>query len=249
MKRKRNKLKNKITCIVAGLALFAASCMEPGLTVAAANAGIHSVKEKYAIESDVILNGNGSGCHAKLVFLTSVSAFSFGIQYDEHAIKPYNGKAVLMVENVQNNSPGGQTYDWPKGVVVEKGKPCHLMLTLTKNGDLRTYYNGEVIGTYHNDGLSEKMVAPGFAVRVEGAGRKNGDTIDARFENLSVKRGKTVNGSVTEYPGLYDLNKTIKSSYDPKARSAHIMGSISGLGKKDWDSAPASVSGCVQFQF
>ena len=228
-----------------------------------------NTKDFYAIQSEVTLSGAGTGYHAKLAYVTNGSAISYGIQHDEFASAPYTGVDALMVENVFNNNAGGQSYDWL--ATLNPGQTYTLMLTLTKSGRATVYLDGKALKSYQNDGLktnnstdlNQYMANP--LPRVEGAGRMNGDVVDARFNNISIKEGSYVNGVKYEptnsgalvadpdkkyeffLPNAIKANPTMNANIKSK-KSVQIGGSISGLPEgKDWDSAYEDVSGIVQW--
>lgn len=254
----------KVTAFVVALSL--ALTVVPSITAKAAKKyTVDNVKDYYAISTDVTLGGTGTGYHAKIGYVVSGAAFSFGIQHDEFASAPYTGLDALMVENVYSNDPGGQRYDWL--ATLNPGQKYNLMLSLSKSGDLTVYLDGKALKTYKNKGLKtysgsniQKYLANPQA-RVEGAGRLNGDTVNARFNNIVVKEGKYRNNkkyaSTNKYaedvkrtffmPQKFITNPTLKVAL--KKKSVKVSGSISGLpAGMDWDSAYEDVSGLVQFQ-
>ena len=248
------------------LALSLTLTFVPTITAQAAKKyTVNNVKDYYAISTDVTLGGTGTGYHAKIGYVVTGAAFSFGIQHDEFASAPYTGLDTLMVENVYSNDPGGQRYEWL--ATLTPGKKYNLMLSLSKAGDLTVYLDGKALKTYKNKGLKtyngsdiQKYLANPQA-RVEGAGRLNGDTVNAKFSNIVVKEGKYRNGkkytSTNKYaedvkrtffmPQKFITNPTLKVT--EKKNTVKVTGSISGLpAGMDWDSAYEDVSGLVQFQ-
>ena len=257
------------------LSILAAVCLLASLAVPAVKAEakaspIDNTKDFYAIPSKVTLSGAGTGYHAKLAYVARGSAISFGIQHDEFASAPHTGKDELMVENVFSNNPGQQNYDW-LGVTLNPGQSYTLTLTLTKAGSATVYLDGKALKTYQNDGLktiessdaNEYLANP--LPRVEGAGRLNGDVVNARFDNICVKEGKyrdfkkyepTNSGALNTdpdkrypffLPNKVKANPTLNIA-TPSAKSVEITGPISGLAPgMDWDSAYESVSGIVQW--
>ena len=260
----RKKRFGRVAIVIAALA---AGLILPAQQTEAKEFSIDNTKDEYAIQSDVKVTGSGTGYHAKLVYVARGSAISYGIQHDEFASAPYTGRDELMVENVYSNDAGRQEYDW-LGVTLEPGKTYRLMLSLDKKGKATVYLDGKALRTYQNDGLKTKtssnieVMAANPMARVEGSGRKNGDTIRAQFNNISIKDGKyrdfkkyqTTNMHVEGkqlypyfLPEVTKANPTLKVSM-PKKNSVKITGSISGLAEgMDWDSAYEDVSGLVQY--
>ncbi|MBR1629505.1 MAG: hypothetical protein IJ679_09650 [Lachnospiraceae bacterium] len=265
-------MKNKKKAGAALLLAFALllGLAAPSAQVEAKGKSIKNVGDFYAIQADVTVSGSGTGYHAKLGYVTPLSAISFGIQHDEFASPPYTGTDALMVENVYSNDPGMQRYDW-LGITLNPGQTYRLMLTLSKSGNATVYLDGKALRTYQNPGLQtsnsndEQEYLANPQPRVEGAGRKNGDVVDAHFANIQLKEGnyrdfkkyKPTNANALEaYPGKkYDYflptvvkaNPTLKVA-SPSKNSVRVSGSISGLpDNMDWDSAYESVSGIKQW--
>ncbi len=261
----RTKKFNRLFACIAILAMLA-GLLAPASQSEAAATTTKNVKDFYAIQADVTLTGTGTGYHAKLAYVARGSAISFGIQHDNYASAPHTGKDELMVENVFSNDPGKQVYDW-LGVTLEPGKTYRLMLSLDKKGKATVYLDGKALKTYENKGLASKnssnikVMAANPMARVEGSGRKNGDTINAKFENVSIKEGKYTNTKKYETTNMhvtgnlmfpYFLAQTTKANptlkISNKKRNVQITGSISGLAEgQDWDSAYEDVSGLVQY--
>ena len=229
-----------MTCLLIGTAVFG----EARVAEAAKKISIDNVKVYQAIEADLNLTGSGTGYHAKMVFGTAESAVSFGVQYDQHGRPPYAGKAVVMVENVLSNAAGGQEYSWPNGIVVEQGKKYHMMMTLSKKGNITVYFDNKKLATYYNPGLAGK---DDVGIRVEGSARKNGDVVNAKFTNIKVKQG--IYDDLSDFTTLkFDTCPTIHSKVKKNQSSVTISGKLSGLGAdQDWDSAYNVVSGVTQF--
>ena len=261
-----NHAKKRSLALALAMAVsLVAGALAPAVpTQAAKGTTIDNVKDYYAVSSNVTLNGTGTGWHGKLVYITPESAISYGIQHDEFASAPHTGKDELMVENVYSNDPGMQRYDW-LGITLNPGQTYTLMMTLNKNGDATVYLDGKALKSYHNDGLKSytgsdiKKYQANPQARVEGAGRKNGDTVDVRFSNICVKEDKyrsTQKSPSTNVhaPGKYNFFLPQKTISNPtlhvtqKKNSVQVSGSISGLpGGMDWDSAYEDVSGMVQY--
>ena len=204
---------------------------------------ISSVNCKSAIETDVTLDGNGTGCHAKLVICTGSAAISYGLQYDACAVAPYTGKTMVMTENVFSNATGGQVYDRPGNIEVAKCQTHHLMLTVNGDGSGAVYFNNQLIGTYSNPGLAGQHVY----LRVEASGRVNGDTVTARFSNIKCKVDGTVyNGPIAQND--FSTNRTITHSCS--GSDIIFSGYVSDLGPgEDWDNRYQSVSGIIQMNW
>jgi len=158
-----------------------------------AGKSIENTKASTSIEADVTLTGSGTGYHAKLVLCTPTSAVSFGIQHDEHAVAPYTGKTMALIENVAHNGPGGQQYTRPSNMQLKRGQTYKLMITVNKNGSGDVYVDYSKIGSFHNAGLANQAVY----IRVEGAVRLNGDSVNATFDNIRVFG----NGHMAAYMG------------------------------------------------
>lgn len=200
---------------------------------------------QFAIEADVTLSGSGSGYHAKLVMGTPTSAVSFGIQYDAHAVAPYTGRAMLMVENVESNNVGGQTYDRPGNIELQVGKTYHLMMATNGKGKVTVYLNYKAIATYYNAGMNGS--AP--YLRVEGAARLNGDKVNAKFSNIRLRIYGKYDPSEALRDSNFDTNQTVHSVFKSPS-TVTIKGTISGLAAgADWDSAYDKVSGIMQFNY
>ena len=205
---------------------------------------IDDVNTYETIEADLNLTGKGTGYHGKLVFATYDAAISYGIQYDAHAVAPYTGKAMIMVENVTTNAAGGQQYYRPKDIEVKRGKTYHLMMTLTKKGKITCYFNNKKIATYTNKKLANTDVWP----RVEGAARLNGDQVKAKFTNIDV-RTNTITDIDAEEVTLtkFDVSPKIHS-HIKNNHTITVSGKLAGLAAgQDWDSAYDQVSGTVQY--
>ena len=208
-------------------------------------ATIANTKSKATIQADVKLKGKGTGSHAKLVICTPTSAVSFGLQFDKYARAPYTGKTMAMIENVKSNDAGGQQYLWPKKLSASKNKTYRLMLTLNKNGTGSVYINGNKIGSYKNPGLKNAQVY----LRVEGAARKNGDTVTATFKNIKLKNNGQYYPSKTWGTYQFTSNKTVKAT-KVSSTAVTISGKISGFpANADWDSPGYydKASGIIQF--
>lgn len=211
---------------------------------------IENTKSQTAIEADVKLTGTGTGCHAKLVMVTPTSAVSFGIQYDQHAVAPYTGKAMALIENVSSNAAGGQTYSRPGNKSLQLNKTYHLMMTVDKNGNGDVYLDYEKIGSFSQPNLTGNVY-----LRIEGAARLNGDSVNATFSNIKCKwNGKYDSNNVLGKSlswgntfALFTKNPGMKYSYNKKNQSIQIYGTIYGV-RGDWDSDFENVQGLLQFQ-
>ena len=211
-------------------------------------ADVHTIENTtsaYSIEADVTLTGSGSGYHAKLVACTPTSAVSFGIQFDEFGIPPYTNKTAFLVENVISNSPGSQEY-FRTGYAA-RNKTFHLMLTIRKNGLCEFYVDGVRVGKTTNKKLANQE---DLALRIEGSARLNGDSVNARFSNIRIKKnGKYDAGRIwNTHPFITNKGLKADTSRFDTARTITISGKIKGLTKiQDWDSAYGDVSGIIQF--
>lgn len=203
---------------------------------------IENTKALTAIEADVTLTGSGSGYHAKLVLCTPTSAVSFGIQHDEHAVAPYTGKSMALIENVAHNGAGGQKYTRPGNKELQRGKTYKMMITVDKHGKGNVYLDYEKIGSFSNAGLANQAVY----IRVEGAVRLNGDSVNATFDNIKLRQaGKYENGK--SYAGWFPKsNASIKTRKVDAVNKVIVSGKGSGI-KGDWDSDYENVSGIFQF--
>jgi len=203
---------------------------------------IASVPSKDSIEADVVLNGSGTGSHAKLVICTSTSAVSFGLQYDSCAVAPYTGKTMALIENINSNSAGGQSYVRPGNKEVSLGQSYHLMMTINDDGSGSVYLNNQLIGTYSNPSLAGQTLY----LRVEASGRVNGDQVSATFSNIKLKYGGIYQEraySIYEFKSNPTINYTA-STWD----NIQFSGYLSGLGAGDnWDNKYDSVSDIIQF--
>ena len=203
-----------------------------------------NIKAQHIISADVKLLGDGDGYHAKLVLVTPTSGFSFGIQFDKGASAPYTGRAMLIAENIHSNDEGGQVYDRPGNIEVHLGKTYNLMLSLDSHGNINTYFNGRIIGTYHNSKLAGKKVRP----RVEGSAKHNGDVVDVDFSHIRIK-DDPIDEVYAFWPYEIDTAKRINSKIINNTH-VRIYGKLTDLKEgEDWDSAYEAVSGIVQFNF
>ena len=213
-------------------------------TQPAADQTIENTASEYSIEADVSLTGTGTGYHAKLVACTATSAFSFGIQHDEHAAAPYTGKTAFMTENVYSNAAGGQQYQWIR--LGEKNKTYHLMLTVKKDGTCNCYIDGKLVKTAKNPNLARTTVY----LRVEGSARKNRDSVKAVFSNIRLKANGKYDAAKSWGTHDFTTNKGVRSNASAFAGTGTvtISGKIKGIGSsEDWDSAYEKVSGIIQF--
>lgn len=196
-----------------------------------------------SIEADVSLSGSGTGFHAKLVMCTPTSAVSYGIQYDSCAAAPYTGKTMALVENIGSNNPGGQSYFRPSNVELQLEQSYHMMLTLNRDGSGSVYLDGNKIGDYYNPNLGYQDIV---YLRVEGSGRKNGDSVYANFNNIKLK----VNGSYQPGKewGIHEFQQNPGIGANASTTNVYIAGTVVGIADhEDWDSRYNDVSGIIQF--
>ncbi len=195
------------------------------------------------IEAYITLDGSGTGCHAKLVANAPISAVSWGIQYDVGASKGYGGRTMLLLENITSNAHGQQAYSRPSNVEVNRGEPCHLMMSVYPSGSGRLYYNGVEAGLFSNPGL----VASYFQLACEGCARLEGDSVNAKFQNVRMRVARPYSPGVTYGKTYYQKNPTLGISSGGGWGNFTISGKVTGIGGADWDSAYGSVSYCVVF--
>lgn len=200
---------------------------------------IMNTKSQTAIEADVRLSGSGSGYHAKLVMCTPTSAVSYGIQYDAHAVAPYTGKAMAMIENVSSNAAGGQQYSRPGEHSLQFGKTYRMMMTINKNGRGNVYLNYQKIGSFYQPNLSGTI-----ALRIEASARKNGDKVNASFSNVKCKWNGKYDPSYKLNWAEFLQNRGLK--YTNKNNIFQLSGTVKGIAG-DWDSDYNSVSEILQF--
>ena len=212
-------------------------------------------KKLYAIEAEVTLHStSGTGSHAKLVAATASSAVSFGLQYDQYSRK-FPGQAAFMYENIASNAAGGQSYKWKK--VGQRDVSYKILLTLNAhNGKVTGYVNGKKMGSVKNAQLKTRLPV---TLRVEGAGRVDGDQVKVTFNNIKIKapdekykEGCSTWGGKT--PKKERLNKGLSADISqyhindkPDGKNITIGGTITGLGGQDWDSAFDRASALVSF--
>lgn len=202
---------------------------------------IENTKASTSIEADITLTGSGTGYHAKLVLCTPTSAVSFGIQHDEHAAAPWTGKTMALIENVAHNGPGGQVYTRPSNKELQRGQTYKMMLTVDKKGRGDVYLDYVKIGSFTNAGLANQAVY----IRVEGAVRLNGDSINATFDNIKVRQAGKLNKN-TNYAGWFPRsNQSIKTKKVDGQNKVIVSGTGSGI-NGDWDSDYENVSGIFQ---
>ncbi|MGN0160261.1 MAG: hypothetical protein ACI4AQ_02605 [Lachnospiraceae bacterium] len=197
-----------------------------------------------SIEADVSLSGSGTGFHAKLVMCTPTSAVSYGIQYDSCAAAPYTGKTMALVENIGSNNPGGQSYFRPGNVELQLDQSYHMMLTLNRDGSGSVYLDCNKIGDFYNPNLAYQDIV---YLRVEGSGRKNGDSVYATFNNIRLKVNGTYQSGKEWGMHEFQQNPSIGSAAYSTSNIV-ISGYVSGIGdNEDWDSRYNDVSGIIQF--
>lgn len=205
---------------------------------------ISNTNSQYTIEADVRLTGSGTGYHAKLVACTPTSAVSFGIQYDQWGEPPYTDKTTFLIENVRSNDQGGQEYI--RTGYAFRDNTYHLMLTVQEDGAFDVYVNGVCVGS----GINTELAGQELALRVEGSGRKDGDSVHAEFSNISLKGKGVYQSDKTWGTHNFDSNPGIHSddSRFSSDKAIVIDGSITGLSdEQDWDNAYGIVSGTIQF--
>lgn len=208
---------------------------------------IENTKSQLTIEADINLKGTGTGYHAKLVMVTPTSAVSFGIQYDQHAVAPYTGKAMALIENVANNDTGGQRYSRPGNKSLKVGQTYHMMMTVDKNGNGDVYLDYKKIGSFSQPNLAKDTCY----LRIEASARLNGDSVDATFSNIKCKwNGKydptRVLGQNLKW-NEFKTNAGLSYKYNQKKNNIRIFGTVQGI-NGDWDSAYDKVSDILQFQ-
>lgn len=201
-----------------------------------------NTKALTGIEADITMSGSGSGFHAKLVLVTPLSAVSYGIQYDRHAVAPYTGKAMAMIENVASNAAGGQSYTRPGNKELQVGKKYHFMITIDKNGRGDVYLDYKKIGSFSNSHLANTAVYP----RVEAAVRLNGDSVKATFDNIRMRRGGTLQKGLFPDGRIEKSNSGIKTKRTKNQNKVVISGTGRGI-NGDWDSDYERVSGIYSF--
>ncbi len=214
--------------------------------VVALGSTIENTNSKLAIEGDIKLSGTGTGYHAKLVMQTPHSAVSFGIQYDQHAVAPYTGKAMALIENVSSNNVGEQTYSRPGNKSLKLNKTYHYMITVDEQGNGNVYLDYEKIGSFSQPNLANELCY----LRIEACARLNGDSVKATFSNVKCKWNGVYNPSAPLGRGQWSewkQNPGLNYKYDQKKDSFQIYGTVQGI-NGDWDSDYESVSYCLQFQ-
>lgn len=223
-----------------------------GKTAKAKLAGstIENTKSQLTIEADVKLTGTGTGYHAKLVMATPSSAVSFGIQYDAHAVAPYTGKAMALIENVASNDPGGQRYTRPGNKSLKLNKTYHLMMTVDKKGNGNVYLDYKKIGSFSQPNIAKE---PCY-LRIEAAARLNGDSVKATFSNIKCKwngkydSSKVLGKSLQWVDGkVFNHNAGLNYKYNKKSKNIQIFGTARGI-NGDWDSDYENVQYILQFQ-
>lgn len=225
-----------------GAKISAVKIGEP-ITTQYAPKTVANVESDVAIEADVVLTGTGTGYHAKLVMASQYSAVSYGLQYDAHAVAPYTGKTMLMVENIGSNAAGGQAYDRPGNIELVCGQKYHLLMTYKSDGTGSLYLDDRLVGSYSNPAMANQEVWP----RVEGSGRLDGDSVNAVFTDIKVKRYNTYNPSKPWNTYDFSTCSTIKATTN-NWDNVTISGTVSGLGAgNDWDNKFDKVSGIIQF--
>lgn len=221
---------------------------------------IENTASHWTIEADVSLTGSGTGNHAKLTMNTPTSAISFGLQYDRHARAPHTNKTSFMVENIGHNFAGGQSYHWTNLYSKNPGASYRLMLTLHRDGTYVGYINGAEVIRGHNAALANQST---IALRVEGAARKRGDSITAKFSNIKLKENGVYNpGRVWIGTPRFNISNGISTSlngqvvgnsaaFDRQLQGPIVIsGTLNNLPDyADWDTAGwfDKVSGLVQF--
>ena len=149
-----------------------------------------------------------------------------------------------MVENVKSNNKGGQQY--VRTGYGATNRTYHIMLTVQKSGQVDFFVNGERVGRVSNPNLANKQLY----LRVEGSGRKNGDSVNAVFTNIKVKTNGKYDALKSFGTHIFATNKNIHSNTSEFAskKKITISGSVKGLSSsQDWDNAYNKVSGITQF--
>lgn len=210
---------------------------------------IENTKSQVAIEADIKLTGTGTGYHAKLVMNTATAAVSFGMQYDAHAVAPYTGKTMLLIENVSSNAAGQQKYSRPGDISLQLNKTYHLMMTLDTQGNGDVYLDYKKVGSFYQPNLTGYVY-----LRIEAAARLNGDSVNATFSNIKCKwngkydsnneLGKSLSWGNTF--ALFTHNAGMRYKYN-KGKNIQIYGTLQGV-NGDWDSDYENVQGILQFQ-
>ena len=215
------------------VSLFSAPCAEAAKKKAkkpkVVTGTLDTIKDEYAIESDIVVRGHGDGYHVKLVLLAPDGhehGVSFGLQYDVDALPPYDHKLALLFENIYSNKhePGEQVYHRPLNVKLKPGKKYHLMLTMNR------------------EAMSMKTAL------FQGAGKHNGDRVRADFTNIRVKDDMV---DTVEAFLAYPINTASKIKSEIHSNShVTLSGVLTGLKPgEDWDSAYDRVSGIVRYTF
>lgn len=207
-------------------------------------------KNASGIEADVKLSGSGTGYHAKLVMGNATSAVSFGMQFDEHAVAPYTGKNMALIENISSNASGGQTYIRPGNVQLKLNKTYHLMMISNGNGFVDVYVDYKKIGSCYQESMKNLAW-----FRIEAAGRLNGDKVNVEFSNIKLgckedgAAKMKVLGDKDDRELLWEKkpsNPGIKGKFDKKTNTIRFTGTIKDL-HGDWDSDYERASGIFQF--
>lgn len=145
-----------------------------------------------SIEADVVLDGSGSGYHAKLDISSSHGSngqiASWGINYekDVHNLgKIFSNDTCYLVENISDhaNQGGGQGKQYIRYPGAKRKAAEKIRLS---------YYTDGTIGYYVNNRLYNRIstnLTPPFIFTVEGSCARNGDSINALFRNVRVKAG------------------------------------------------------------
>lgn len=145
-----------------------------------------------SIEADIVLDGSGSGYHAKLDISSARGSngqiASWGINYekDVHNLgSAFSNNTCYLVENISDhaNVGGGQGKQYIRypGARLKTAEKIRL-----------SYYTDGTIGYYVNNRLYNRIstnLTPPFIFTVEGSCARNGDSINALFRNVRVKAG------------------------------------------------------------
>lgn len=212
-------------------------------TESAEASNISNTDSQYTIEADVKLTGTGTGYHAKIIACTESSAVSFGLQYDQWGVAPYTDKTTFLIENIDSNNAGGQSYH--RTGYAYRDKTYHLMLTVQNDGRCDVYVNGACVGTVTNPQLANQKIY----LRVEGSGRKNNDSVHAEFTNIKLKGSGVYNPSKVWGTHNFNTNAGIHNVDSFRSdQSIVIDGKVVGLSPdQDWDNAYGIVSDIIQF--
>ena len=189
------KTKNKkrmIAFFASAVMLVTSFAVVPSYSAAAAKKQSKNPidKKEYvqAFSSDITLNGSGDGYHAKIVLW---NIFSLGVQYDNGAAVPYTGKHAVLVENIEEPWSTGPTtvneYVHP-GFTMAPGEKHNYAFGLTRDGRIDCFFDRKKFASYQNKHAVDER-ATYYWPHVEAIAKHEGDTVDAKFENVVIKFG------------------------------------------------------------